>query len=113
MEFGPRGVAERYAFTAQRIGKLTPHEARQAAEARAEAAEGKLLEYENAITWGTSCLSCSRTLDTSIAEHERAERAEGKLAELRAVLLEGGQDDATVRRRALAVIGTEGEGHEH
>jgi hypothetical protein len=38
---------------------------------------------------------------------KRALAAEGKLAALRAVLLEGGQDDGTVRRRALAVIGSE------
>lgn len=43
-----------------------------------------------------------------VAKHrERALAAEGKLASLRAVLLEGGQDAATVRRRALAVIGSE------
>jgi hypothetical protein len=35
--------------------------------------------------------------------------AELKLALLRTVLLEGGQDDATARRRALAITGT-GEG---
>ena len=42
MEFGPAGTGERYAFTAQRVGKLTPHQARQAAEERA-AANGTLL----------------------------------------------------------------------
>jgi hypothetical protein len=40
---------------------------------------------------------------------DRAEAAEAKLADVRAVLLEGGQDHRTVRRRALAVIGTEEE----
>jgi hypothetical protein len=35
----------------------------------------------------------------------RAEAAEATLAALRDVLLEGGQDDASVRRRALAIIG--------
>jgi hypothetical protein len=35
--------------------------------------------------------------------------AEDKLAELRSVLLEGGQDDTTARRRALAIIGSEEE----
>ena len=47
---------------------------------RAEAAEAKLLEYENAITWHTSCLSCSAFLDRANAERERAERAEARLA---------------------------------
>jgi hypothetical protein len=42
-----------------------------------------------------------------VAKHRaRAEAAEAKLADVRAVLLEGGQDHRTVRRRALAVIGT-------
>ena len=39
----------------------------------------------------------------------RARAAEAKLAALRSVLLEGGQDDATARRRAIAIVGT-GEG---
>jgi hypothetical protein len=39
----------------------------------------------------------------------RAEVAEAKVAGIRAVLLEGGQPDATARRRALAVIGSEEE----
>lgn len=43
----------------------------------AELAElrARLGEYENAVTWNTSCLSCAKVLDSSIAEHERAERA--------------------------------------
>ena len=78
-----------------------------AAVERAEAAEARLLELENAITWGTSCLSCSAFLDRASAERERAEQAGAKLAALRAVLLEGGQDAGTVRRRALAIISEE------
>ena len=76
----------------------------------------RLYEYENAIEWGTSCLSCARVLDSSVAETFRREEAEAerdeaqaKLAGVRSVLLEGGQDDATARRRALAITGT-GEG---
>lgn len=41
---------------------------------------------------------------------ERAEAAEAKLAGIRAVLLEGGQDHGTVRRRAIGLIGTEEKG---
>ena len=74
---------------------------------RAEAAEARLLELEGAITWNTSCTSCARVLDSAYAETVRREAAEAKLAALRTVLLEGGQDDATVRRRALAITGTE------
>ena len=39
-------------------------------------------------------------------EFDRAEAAEARLAEVRAVLLEGGQGDATARRRAIAIVGT-------
>jgi hypothetical protein len=39
----------------------------------------RIAEYENAITWGTSCLTCARVLDASIADHQRAEKAEEKL----------------------------------
>jgi hypothetical protein len=44
MEFFDRGRGERYAFMVQRVGKLTPHEARKLAEARADAAERRLEE---------------------------------------------------------------------
>jgi hypothetical protein len=44
------------------------------------------------------------------AERERAGAAEATLAALRSVLLEGGQDAGTARRRALAVIGDGGKG---
>ena len=45
-----------------------------------------------------------------VAKHRaRAQAADAKLAELRSVLLEGGQDDGIVRRRALGIIGSEGE----
>jgi hypothetical protein len=76
---------------------------------RAEAAEARLLELENAITWHTDCTRCAGFLDRARSAEERAERAEGKLAGVRAVLLEGGQDAGTVRRRALAITGSEGE----
>ncbi|WP_329521189.1 hypothetical protein [Spirillospora sp. NBC_01491] len=39
----------------------------------------RLAELEGALTWQTSCLSCARTLDSSIENHERAERAEANL----------------------------------
>jgi hypothetical protein len=35
-------------------------------------------EYEGAISWGTSCLACSKVLDASIRDHERAEAAEAE-----------------------------------
>ena len=42
MEISPAGTYDRYALIVQRVGKLTPHEARQAAEARADAAEAAI-----------------------------------------------------------------------
>ena len=59
---------------------------------RAEAAEARLAELENAVTWNTSCTSCARTLDGSVAEHERAERAEAKLAGVSAFWLVTDED---------------------
>jgi hypothetical protein len=51
---------------------------------RAEQAEAKVLDYENRITWHTTCQSCARILDSSIRETERRERAEAALARVRA-----------------------------
>lgn len=47
------------------------------AELRAEL--GALAEYENTITWMTTCTSCARILDSCIRETERAERAEAEV----------------------------------
>lgn len=46
-----------------------------------------LAEYENAITWHTTCLNCARVLDSCIRETGRAEKAEGALREVLARLL--------------------------
>ncbi|MEV6180166.1 hypothetical protein [Streptomyces sp. NPDC052015] len=43
-----------------------------------------LADYENRITWHTTCQSCARVLDSRIRETERAERAEAALARVRA-----------------------------
>ncbi|MGW4825448.1 hypothetical protein ACWEP4_42895 [Streptomyces sp. NPDC004227] len=48
----------------------------------------RLADYENRITWETSCGSCARILDSSIRETERAERAEARVRELEAALAE-------------------------
>ena len=50
-------------------------------EAVRKVAGMRLAELENAVTWGTSCLSCSRVLDEAMAERERAEHAEARLAD--------------------------------
>ena len=41
-----------------------------------------LAELENAITWGTSCTSCARVLDSAYEQTCRAERAEEKVGRL-------------------------------
>lgn len=80
--------------------------------ARARNAEARLEHAEAALTGGNEgirlwMLDCGEL----VAKHRaRAEAAEAKLAEVRSVLLEGGQDHATARRRALAIIGSEEEG---
>lgn len=42
----------------------------------------RLADYENRITWETSCGACARVLDSSIKETERAEKAEAALREV-------------------------------
>jgi hypothetical protein len=46
---------------------------------------GRLADYENRITWETSCGSCARILDSSIRETERADRAVAALAHARSL----------------------------
>jgi hypothetical protein len=48
----------------------------------------RLYEYENTITWNTSCTSCARTLDSAYAETVRREQAEAKLAAIGTALRE-------------------------
>ena len=43
----------------------------------------RLYEYENAITWDTSCTRCAVILDSAYAEIVRREEAEAKLADAR------------------------------
>ncbi|WP_242890211.1 hypothetical protein [Actinomadura litoris] len=43
---------------------------------RAEQAEARLAEQDNAINWDTSCLSCAKLLDSCYVETIRAEQAE-------------------------------------
>lgn len=43
----------------------------------------RIADYENAISWNTSCTSCAAVLDSSIRDHDRAERAEAQLAAIR------------------------------
>lgn len=52
---------------------------------RADQAEAKVADYENRLTWHTTCEACARILDSSIRETERRERAEAALARVRKV----------------------------
>ncbi|TGZ14712.1 hypothetical protein DV517_61950 [Streptomyces sp. S816] len=45
----------------------------------------RLADYENRITWETTCEFCARILDSSIRETERRERAEAAIARVRDV----------------------------
>ena len=60
---------------------------------RAEQAEAKVADYENRITWHTTCGSCARVLDSSIRETERAARAEAAIGRV--------QDAVALHRKGL------------
>lgn len=46
--------------------------------------KAKLAQYDNMITWDTTCRSCAGILDSAIRETNRAEKAEAALAALEA-----------------------------
>ena len=77
----------------------------------------RLYEYENTITWNTTCLSCSAVLDSSVRETFRREQAEEKLTAIRDYCCERTDDyaDAGTRQtvagiRAIIGSGEEGRG---
>jgi hypothetical protein len=43
-------------------------------------------DYENRISWDTTCGTCARWLDASIKDHERAEKAEAHLEVAKAAI---------------------------
>ena len=72
----------------------------------------RLYEYENAITWNTTCLSCSAVLDSSVRETFRREQAEEKLTAIRDYCCERTDDyaDAGTRQTVAgirAIIGSD------
>jgi hypothetical protein len=73
---------------------------------RAATAEARLLECMEQVN---ASRERAEAAEARCAALEGAAQAEAKLAGIRTVLLEGGQDAGTARRRALAVIGTEEE----
>lgn len=64
----------------------------------------------NAITWGTSCTSCARVLDSAVAERERAEQAEAQLEHAKAALA---GDNEGVRLWMLDCSSIAGKHREH
>jgi hypothetical protein len=80
----------------------------EAERRRAEVAEARLAELENAVSWQTSCTSCAAVLDASYRNHVRADIAEERLAQVREAALEGGQDAVSVRQKVIAIVG---DGH--
>ena len=72
----------------------------------------RLYEYENTITWNTTCLSCSAVLDSSVRETFRREQAEEKLTAIRDYCCERTDDyaDAGTRQTVAgirAIIGSD------
>lgn len=62
MEISPAGTLDRYALIVQRVGKLTPHEARQRAEAERDAlsaATDRVLELHRMSDATGACKHCS------------------------------------------------------
>lgn len=57
-----------------------------------------LADYENRITWDTTCRQCATVLDRSIAEYERRERAETALAAVRALAGKWAGEPTTIGR---------------
>lgn len=49
-------------------------------------ANEQITDYENRITWYTTCQRCANLLDRSIADYERAERAEAEVKQLRELI---------------------------
>jgi hypothetical protein len=70
---------------------------------RADVAEKRLAELENAVRWQTSCTSCAATLDASYLATVRAESAEENLAQIREAVFQGGEA-VYVRRRLIAIL---------
>ncbi|MET9521484.1 hypothetical protein [Streptomyces coeruleorubidus] len=73
----------------RQVGEWLPLSARRAV-ADAVLAELKreldaFAEYENTISWMTTCTSCARVLDSCIRETERADRAESAVAHVRSL----------------------------
>lgn len=85
MEISPAGSVERYALIVQRVGKLTPHEARQQAEERAAAAEQEAARLQGVIDRHDEGIMpvCEGYMA------ERAQRAEAALADLNWLIAAG------------------------
>ena len=67
------------------------HTKGEAALARLEA---RIAEYENAITWCTSCLNCSKLIDTNYAQYVELEQSKTRVETLTAALPKQDGEDA-------------------
>jgi hypothetical protein len=92
----------------------TPELAAEASEGRNGRAEvdelrAKVADYENGISWNTSCTSCARVLDSSYRDHARAEKAELVVAAIRGYATDLGtpMDVRITLKRMLADAGVE------
>jgi hypothetical protein len=57
---------------------------RDAARVEVDRLQARIDDYENRITWDTTCGNCARLLDASIRDYERAEQATVEVDTLRA-----------------------------
>lgn len=53
-----------------------------------DALRARVAEYENGISWNTSCTSCAKVLDSSYRDHARAEKAEQAITAVRGYALD-------------------------
>ena len=63
---------------------------------RADQAEARVVDYEQRLTWHTTCAACARVLASGIRETERANRAEAALGRVRALHCKASDGDTCV-----------------
>lgn len=63
---------------------------------RADQAAARVADYEQRLTWHTTCTACARTLATGIRETDRADRAEAALNRVRALHCKASDGDTCV-----------------
>lgn len=84
MEVSAAGEYDRFVFTVQRAGKLTPHEARQKAEAERDALQARTAELEASLGYwktrlGEAVAERQARIDAALARCEKTEKAVPKV----------------------------------